>query len=673
MKIARALLFCACIASCLSAATPTWDTAGNGLLNGTYNFRQVQYTSDGSGNVTQQIAYFGGITFDGAGNYTLSGSNTLVDSAGTLGIYSTGTYSVAASGYGILSNPLSIGNSVYFLVSNHILIGSSTESGGSNGSFVNDMFIGALATPTFTRSSFSGSYTTAGFEPNFNFSWQWNPDGAGSLGTPTSVGNVVDGGKTTSGTPNVTYSFSGGTGLISFNGVSAFFGTLKVELYPTETLYLSPDGNFIFGGSPSGYDIYVGVRKPSAATSLTSGLYYEVGFDQDGSNYATDQSSNIDSYYGVFNAFSGNVLGHERLLYAGSSAEGVAYTTTYPTGSYTGLADVGQLDPSATVQYTVGAGGIRIGYGVGPWLGIEVALPATAPTPSGAAFIDPTGIVNTASSAPFTAGISPGEFITLYNGVNLSSTTQCWTAGPPFPTNLGNVQVMINGVAAPIYCVGAQITVIVPYEVSSSPVATIQVINGNVSSNTVTAFVYKTTPGVFTIPAGGLGLAAAEHGDYSLVTTTNPALPGETIAVYLSGLGSVFCVTTAPSTTCVPPVDGGPAGPKGDNIVSSLAVDVAGQGSTNIPYAGLTPYTAGLYQINFQVPVSAPAGSDVLAIVSSGAYSAQALLPVGSAAGAKIEVPAAGAKIVGSSEAPAKSRASRQLPRLSGLNGTNRP
>ena len=50
----------------------------------------------------------------------------------------TGTYSISASGYGFISNPLSSGDYVYGLVSQQgIFVGSSTESG------FNDLFIAA--------------------------------------------------------------------------------------------------------------------------------------------------------------------------------------------------------------------------------------------------------------------------------------------------------------------------------------------------------------------------------------------------------------------------------------------------------------------------------------------------------------------------------------------------
>jgi uncharacterized protein (TIGR03437 family) len=630
MRIVRTLLlvFSAAAASARAAA-PVWDSSGNGLLSGTYNFRQVLYTSDGSGDITQMVAYFGTIVFSPTGVYLLSNGNTLLNPAGGLVVPSTGTFSVASSGFGFLSNPLAAGTSVYFLVSHGILIGSSTESGTlSDGSFVNDLFIAAPATASFNNANFKGSYTIAGFLPGgmpaaaADVTMQLNPDGAGNLGTVNMSGYFGGGGSTpaTQSDTNVSYVFASGAATLSFPtsaGANFYAGP--------ETMYLSPDMNFVFGGSPNGFDMFVGVRNASAATTLTTGLYYEAGLDEDESQTNDDGPTVLDTYYGVFNAFGGNIIGHERLLWAGYfSAEDDTYTTTYPanvTGSYMGPT-VGQLDPSGSVQYTVGAAGIRVGFGIGPYLGIAAGFPTASPTPSGAVYLDPTGVVNSASSAPFTAGISPGEFLTFYNGVNLANSSTCANA-LPFPTSLGSVQILIDNMPAPIYCIGSQVTVIVPYEVNAYPIASIQVVNNGASSNVATVYVRPTSPGVLSVPPGGLGFAAAEHANYSLITPANPAQRGETIAVYLVGLGSVY-----------PPYSDGGATPGiGSIIINNVEVDVGGYGTTNIPYAGLTPGDAGLYQINFEVPSDAPAGNDALAIVGPGSYSSEALLPVGAGPG----------------------------------------
>ena len=51
--------------------------------------------------------------------------------------------------------------------------------------------------------------------------------------------------------------------------------------YGTEVLYITPDGNFIFGGSANGFDIFAGVRAATSNPSNYDGLYYQAGLDLD--------------------------------------------------------------------------------------------------------------------------------------------------------------------------------------------------------------------------------------------------------------------------------------------------------------------------------------------------------------------------------------------------------
>ncbi len=65
--------------------------------------------------------------------------------------------------------------------------------------------------------------------------------------------------------------------------------------------------------------------------------------------------------------------------------------------------------------------------------------------------------------------------LTLY-GSNLAGGIQVASAAP-FLNTLGNVQVMINGIAAPIYYVTpTQLSAIVPYGITGT-VAKVQVVN----------------------------------------------------------------------------------------------------------------------------------------------------------------------------------------------------
>jgi uncharacterized protein (TIGR03437 family) len=217
-------------------------------------------------------------------------------------------------------------------------------------------------------------------------------------------------------------------------------------------------------------------------------------------------------------------------------------------------------------------------------------------------FLNPTGVLNAGSFAPFTAGIAPGELLTLF-GVNLAPGVQV-ASQIPFPPILGGVQVMINGIAAPLYYVTqAQLSAIVPYGVTSG-VAQIQVINNGVASNTVTMETAVTAPGVLTQSQNGLGDGDVVHLDGSLVTPSNPAQAGETVSLFLTGLGAVN-----------PTIADGAAGPTLplSNAASTIEVFIGGAAAT-VGYSGLAPQLAGLYQLNLTVPGGLTAGDNSLAI-----------------------------------------------------------
>jgi uncharacterized protein (TIGR03437 family) len=273
-------------------------------------------------------------------------------------------------------------------------------------------------------------------------------------------------------------------------------------------------------------------------------------------------------------------------------------------------------------RYVVGAGGaIRIGSGIGPFPGISVAL--AAPSLSGpGVFLDPQKVVNAASFAPFTASLAPGEFIAL-GGTNLASDTQV-APDVPFPTTLAGVQVMINGIAAPLYYVTpGQIAAIVPYGATAA-IAQIQVINNGVPSNTVTAFIGLTAPGVFTVSQNGLGGGKIVHSDSTPVTSDSPAKVGETVSVFLTGLGAV--------TPTIPDGAAGPLDPY--SLANSTITAYVGGIPAVVGYAGLAPGAAGMYQVNLTIPTGVTTGNNALDIscslpaTSLDAYTSEATIAV---------------------------------------------
>lgn len=659
------------------AAGPAFDTSGNANLNGTYYFRQVVYgLGDYSGDLARAISLNGSFVFEGNGSYYIPvGATTFDSNVGQQESFSAtqfiGTYSLSATGYGFMTNPLYPSQTIYFMVSNGVLLGSTTEQPLStyNG---NDLLIATqLSNPVPSSSTLQGSWSMAGFLPAgtpggaADIFFQMSADGAGNI-SGLSVPGYIGADGTTIETQTISgfkYLFSTGAAVLNFpnNSSGLYFSG-------PEYVNFSPDGNFMFGGSPYGWDMIVGVKNPPAGTTQTffgsNGMYYQAGVDQDLSQYSANGSSNFDTYYGsLVNAGNGAIIAHERQLSLSQlsaqptlGALGYTFGDAFPpslTGPWT--------DVPAYIQFAYGTNATyRIGAGIYPYLGLNVAVEAPALTCSTVpgctnVFLNPAGVEDSASSAPFTAGISNGELLTFY-GTNLAPDTKVANA-VPLPTTLDGVELAIDGIPAPlVYVSPGQISVVVPFELPSTyPVAKIQLSNNGALSNTITELVNLTTPGVYTnAPAGGLGYGAF-HANGQQVNPGNPAIPGEIVESFVTGLGNVF-----------PPIADGSLGqypPAANAPENTISVDVGGTtADTSCQYCivALAPGEEALYQINFVVPTTATSGDFTLDIGGPDSYATEALISVaaGPAASQRTEPSAAAAHPGG----PAAQRATRVPP-----------
>lgn len=618
------------------ASAQSYDPSGNSKLKGTYYFRQVIYVAQSSqapeGTVGQAVNMQGIITFDGGGNYTFANASLLDSSVGTVstGLSGSGTYAISAGGEGYITavNPeVSTADQIVGLVSNGIFIGSSTE----NTEGYNDLFIAApVGAPIQTNSTLNGTYQVAYMDPTVpeDAIFALNANGSGGVGTVNITGYIGTAtGATGQTLNNVTYSFSNGAAQLAFGGTAS--NTTLIT--GTELLYTTPDGKFIFGGNYNGYDMFVGVLAATGTPANYNGLYYQAGIDMDESTIGNGYVL-LDSYYGSIDLLSGgNIIGDQRLnLPLAGVPEDYTYFDNYTLGGNGSSSD---SDYNQT-YWSSADGSIRIGYGVPDpsigfdMLGINVALQAPTLTGSGV-FLNPNGMVNAASSAPFTTHLSPGEFLTLY-GTGLAPSAAS-APSLPLPTNLNGVQVSINDIPAPInYVSPTQISVVVPF-LTTQAVAQIQVTNNGSPSNMVTQFVGSTSAGVFTYdPEGGIGFAAAEDtsAGYSVVSTTNPAQIGDTVAVYLAGLGLVTPTvgdgTAAPSSPLSTTTD----------VPLVYIDDTAGnQTQATVTYHGLAPGFAGLYQINLTVPSGVASGTASLEIVGTDSDTVESGFPVGTPSG----------------------------------------
>ena len=224
-------------------------------------------------------------------------------------------------------------------------------------------------------------------------------------------------------------------------------------------------------------------------------------------------------------------------------------------------------------------------------------------------YISPIGIVNAASFAPVGNPLAPGELFSIF-GSGLA-TQSLGAASFPLPTTLGGVQVTVNGTAVPLIAVSSgQVSAVVPYAATGSKVTVVVNNNGRLS-NAVDVPLARTAPGIFSLNTSGAGSGVVLHADYTLVTAASPAKHGETVLIYLTGLGATS-----------PPVgDGLPAPSSNLSLVTTDLGAYIGGNVAPVAFKGLAPGFAALYQINITVPSNAPSGSNIpLAIGTADAF-----------------------------------------------------
>jgi len=632
-----------------TAAGQTQDTSGDGLLKGSFRFRHVAIVNvDVNFNPTEIKASYGTITFDGAGNYAISGDtlDSAVSSGAPQSLSVNGTYAIGSNGAGYIANPLNPADAniyVFGAVSQGVYTGSSTES-GLEGSIMNDIFIAMPVGAAPTNASFTTPYQTglldftgADSTAIKNALFELSPNGQGGFGTINLNGQASDQSATSlvQSTTGATYNFnSDGSATLTIPLPSGVDSTSAL-FTGSKTMFESADGNFILGWTANGYDVFFGVKALTIAgtNSISAGLYFTSALEN------SPSVSGTDSYHGG-TSNSGDAAGdgvvHQRVNLPG------VLSYDYGTDDQIDLNSDGTTGVDLNgYQYIFGDGGLAfVAMGTNGNFSLQVGMHAASFSGPGV-YLNPTGVVNAASYQPITASLAPGELITLY-GTGLASAPMSMQGGQAFPTNLGGVSVSINNIPCAIFYVSpTQISAIVPYEVASNQtgLANIQVTNNKVASNVVQMNLNSdSAPGAFSQNQNGIGYAAAVHAATgALITSDDPAQPGEYISLFLTGLGTV-----SPSIS-----DGalGPLNPLSvSDVYSAGNLTILFNDYTNgtadnpgtIEFAGLAPELAGLYQINVQVPTSGLRSGDNVYVefVTDAAEVNQIQIPYGQASGA---------------------------------------
>jgi uncharacterized protein (TIGR03437 family) len=214
---------------------------------------------------------------------------------------------------------------------------------------------------------------------------------------------------------------------------------------------------------------------------------------------------------------------------------------------------------------------------------------------------------------------SPGGFASL-SGEGFTSQDPQKATSLPLPTSLANVQVKVNGEAAPmLFASASQVNFQCPQLTPGSPLdVTLIAENGSVmtaASSTMAA----AAPSVFTVgetTQGVIRIASANQIAMPKTegTPSRPASPGENLEIYVDGLGEVMNAVPA----------GSGAADNQIQLRNQIRIFV---GDVQIAPASaeFAPGTPGVFQIDARLPQNVPTGLAVPLHV-------QVLLPDGSVA-----------------------------------------
>jgi uncharacterized protein (TIGR03437 family) len=218
---------------------------------------------------------------------------------------------------------------------------------------------------------------------------------------------------------------------------------------------------------------------------------------------------------------------------------------------------------------------------------------------------------STVNAASFAPGLAPGALVSIFG--RFLSLNEAGAPALPLPPSLGGAQATLNGRRLPLLFVSrSQINTQIPFDMPSGP-ATLRVTTAN-GFGEATVEIQPIAPGIFSAGSD----PAVLHQNGRLVTAASPAVPGEFVSIYMTGLGSV-----------VGTVNTGEAAPSSPLAPCRATVRVSLAGVEVTPtYAGLAPGFAGLYQVDVQVPASLRAGIWPLKVTVSGTDSNQAQISV---------------------------------------------
>jgi minor extracellular serine protease Vpr len=256
--------------------------------------------------------------------------------------------------------------------------------------------------------------------------------------------------------------------------------------------------------------------------------------------------------------------------------------------------------------FTATAGGLTVEFD-------GYALPRPA--------INSSGVVNT-GSYQVGQGLAPGSYISIF-GTSLADAL-VFSPTLSLPVSLGTVSVSFDGGGLSLpghisFVSPGQVNVQIPWEFQGQSSVKMILSVGYVPSAAYTVPLNSYSPGIFEFSDNGHLSAAATDANGVVFTQANPAKRGQTIVLYVNGLGPVDHQPLSGEPTPQPP-------PLANtNVPPTVKI---GNIAAHVDFSGMSPGWVGLYQVNVVVPQDAATGAPPIVVSIGGVDSKASVLPV---------------------------------------------
>ncbi len=286
----------------------------------------------------------------------------------------------------------------------------------------------------------------------------------------------------------------------------------------------------------------------------------------------------------------GEALNNGLFMVIPSTNSGVAYL--HPAGE-------GRWAGTWTVQQSVASAGTLNYYVEDPERNLQTSGSLTgAVTASNVPVIGADAILS-ATSTGLGAPLAPGSLFTIYGSQLAQGQNRATSL--PLPFFLGPTRVLAGERDLPLFFAGdqgtfTQVNAVMPFDAAVNTVQQIAVWRAARRSAYLDVAIAPAQPAIFVaIP----------------FDPSSPLTAGRALVIYCEGLGQVDQPLLAGQMS--------PANPPA--AVRNLVTVTVGGVNATVLFAGLTPSTTGLYQVNVVIPAGVPAGPAVPVVVTSAGLS----------------------------------------------------